>query len=141
MSFGTVTQQPGQGPNTKAQFSNMRMFQPMAFPGQIPGVPTGLEYLSSVDQLIVKHEIRVLEYKFEVMSGFETLNTYRILNSLNQQAYWVFEGFQALLPGQGGGEEARTRDRRSQRRSQDGLLSILPPTPPSIHLYIIIGWG
>ncbi|GFO39079.1 phospholipid scramblase [Plakobranchus ocellatus] len=68
----------------------------MAFPGQIPGVPAGLEYLSSVDQLIVKQEVSV----FEVLAGFEAKNKYRILNSLNQQAYWAFEELaQYLLLG------------------------------------------
>ncbi|KAK3705326.1 hypothetical protein RRG08_033292 [Elysia crispata] len=69
------------------QLSNIGGFQPMAFPGQIPGVPSGLEYLTAVDQLIIKQEVSV----FELVTELEAKNKYRILNSVNQQAYWAFE--------------------------------------------------
>ncbi|KAK3733958.1 hypothetical protein RRG08_024758 [Elysia crispata] len=78
MYGGVVQQQPG---------INLGGFQPMAFPGQLTNVPAGLEYLAVVDQLIIKQEVSV----FEILAGFEAKNKYRVLNSMNQQAYWAFE--------------------------------------------------
>ena len=46
-------------------------------------VPRGLEYLVQVDQLLVKQKVEVLE----VITGFETKNQYKILNSLGQEVY------------------------------------------------------
>ncbi|RUS70524.1 hypothetical protein EGW08_021712, partial [Elysia chlorotica] len=66
---------------------NLGGFQPMSFPGQMSNVPSGLEYLAVVDQLIIKQEVSM----FEVLAGFEAKNKYRVLNSMNQQAYWAFE--------------------------------------------------
>ncbi|GFO35015.1 phospholipid scramblase [Plakobranchus ocellatus] len=59
----------------------------MDYPGQIPGVPAGLEFISTVDQLIIKQEVSV----FELVTELEAKNKYRIMNSLNQQAYWALE--------------------------------------------------
>jgi len=70
-----VVQQPGQG----VQF--------MAHPGAISGVPPGLEYLTQVDQLICKQMVEL----FEVVTGWECKNKYRIFNSVNQQVYFAFE--------------------------------------------------
>ena len=55
--------------------------------GRIPGVPQGLEYLRQVDQLICKQMVEL----FEVFSGWECKNKFRIINSAGQQAYYAFE--------------------------------------------------
>jgi len=69
---------PGQMINTNQTNEN---WMPMA--QQIPGVPAGLEYLSQIDQLLVKQKIELLE----LISGMETSNKYNIKNSLGQQVY------------------------------------------------------
>merc|ERR1711936_1037939 len=48
-----------------------------------PGCPPGLQYLSMVDQLLVKQKVEILE----VMTGFETANKYKVLNSVGQEVY------------------------------------------------------
>ena len=48
-----------------------------------PGCPPGLQYLSMVDQLLVKQKVEVLE----VITGFETANKYKVMNSLGQDVY------------------------------------------------------
>ncbi|XP_005095743.1 phospholipid scramblase 1 [Aplysia californica] len=62
-------------------------FPMMPHPGAISGVPTGLEYLTQVDQLICKQIVEL----FEVLTGWECKNKYRIMNSLNQQVFYAFE--------------------------------------------------
>ena len=52
-------------------------------PSVIYKVPRGLEYLAQLDQLLVKQKVEVLE----VMTGFETANKYKVLNSLGQEIY------------------------------------------------------
>ena len=42
-----------------------------------------MEYLAQVDQLLVKQKVEVLE----LMTGFETQNKYKILNSMGQEVY------------------------------------------------------
>ncbi|CAG5132665.1 unnamed protein product [Candidula unifasciata] len=59
----------------------------MPHPGAIPGVPEGLEYLAAVDQLIIKQEVEL----FEVLSGMECKNKYRVFNSIQQQVYYAYE--------------------------------------------------
>lgn len=54
---------------------------------KMAGVPSGLEYLAQVDQLICKQITEV----FEVLTGWECKNKYRITNSLDQQVYYAFE--------------------------------------------------
>jgi len=73
-----VVQQPG---DKNAGFSLM------ASPGAMSGIPAGLEYLTQVDQLICKQIVEM----FEVLTGWECKNKYRILNTLNQQVYYAFE--------------------------------------------------
>ena len=46
-------------------------------------MPRGLEYLAQLDQLLIKQKVEVLE----VMTGFETANKYKVLNSLGQEIY------------------------------------------------------
>jgi len=62
-------------------------YQMMPHPGAVQGVPVGLEYLTQVDQLICKQIVEL----FEVMTGWECKNKYRIMNSVNQQVYYAFE--------------------------------------------------
>lgn len=51
------------------------------------GCPPGLEYLASLDQLIIKQQIELLE----AFTGFETNNKYRVMNSLGQAVYFAME--------------------------------------------------
>jgi len=74
-----VSTQPGAGQGNKMEL--------MPHPGAISGVPLGLEYLTQVDQLICKQIVEL----FEVLTGFECKNKYRIMNSLDQQVYYAFE--------------------------------------------------
>ncbi|XP_055347501.1 phospholipid scramblase 2-like [Paramacrobiotus metropolitanus] len=62
--------------------------QIMQAPAQIPvGCPPGLEYLTMVDQLLVKQKVEL----FELLTGWETNNKYDILNSMGQQVYYAAE--------------------------------------------------
>lgn len=53
----------------------------------IPNCPPGLEYLSVIDQLLVKQKIELIE----VLTDFETKNKYVIANTLGQQIYFAGE--------------------------------------------------
>ena len=46
----------------------------------MPGCPPGLQYLTMVDQLLIKQKVEILE----AVTGFETANKYEVLNSLGQ---------------------------------------------------------
>lgn len=50
-------------------------------PPSIPNCPHGLEYLTSIDQLLVHQKVEL----FEAFTGFETNNRYEIKNSLGQK--------------------------------------------------------
>ena len=52
----------------------------MAVPQGIHGVPEGLEYLSQIDQLLVKQKVEV----FEMLTEIETANKYKIKNSIRK---------------------------------------------------------
>ncbi|KAL8559225.1 hypothetical protein ACOMHN_040349 [Nucella lapillus] len=49
--------------------------------------PPGLQYLASVDQLLVKQKMEA----FEAFTGFETNNKYQVLNSMGQRVYMAVE--------------------------------------------------
>jgi uncharacterized protein YxjI len=50
--------------------------------------PPGLEYLTLIDQLIIKQKVEMMEAIAGVMGfGFETKNKYKIKNSLGQNVY------------------------------------------------------
>lgn len=49
-------------------------------PPLVPDCPPGLEYLTQVDQLLVKQKVELLE----AFTGYETNNQYTIKNSLGQ---------------------------------------------------------
>lgn len=84
-----VMQQPGQMPMAGMQQPGMQMQQPgngeqwMPMPQGISGVPAGLEYLTQVDQLLVKQKIEI----FEMVTGMETANKYKVKNSMGQDIY------------------------------------------------------
>lgn len=59
----------------------------MSMPQRIPNCPPGLEYLTSIDQLLVKQKVELLE----AFTGFETNNKFTIKNSLGQKVYWAAE--------------------------------------------------
>jgi len=56
-------------------------------PPQPDGCPPGLEYLTEIDQILVKQKVELLE----VFTGFETKNKYIVLNSMAQQVYYIEE--------------------------------------------------
>ena len=45
------------------------------------GVPTGLEYLTKIDQLIIKQKVEILES----LTGCEGNNKYSVMNSMGQK--------------------------------------------------------
>uniref|UniRef100_A0ABM0MQW2 Phospholipid scramblase n=1 Tax=Saccoglossus kowalevskii TaxID=10224 RepID=A0ABM0MQW2_SACKO len=55
--------------------------------------PPGLEYLTQVDQLLVKQKVEL----FEVFTGWETRNRFVIANSLGQQCYYAEEESTACM--------------------------------------------
>lgn len=59
----------------------------MSIPSGIPNCPRGLEYLTSIDQLLVKQKVELLE----AFTGFETNNKFSIKNSLGQKVYYAVE--------------------------------------------------
>lgn len=59
----------------------------MNMPQRVPNCPPGLEYLTSIDQLLVKQKVELLE----AFTGFETNNKFTIKNSLGQKVYWAAE--------------------------------------------------
>ncbi|XP_037807835.1 phospholipid scramblase 2-like isoform X1 [Lucilia sericata] len=59
----------------------------MSIPPGIPNCPRGLEYLTSIDQLLVKQKVELLE----AFTGFETNNKFSIKNALGQKVYYAVE--------------------------------------------------
>lgn len=53
----------------------------MNTPQGIPNCPPGLEYLTTIDQLLVKQKVELLE----AITGFETNNKFTIKNNLGQK--------------------------------------------------------
>lgn len=53
----------------------------MSLPQGVQHCPPGLEYLSTIDQLLVKQKVEL----FEAFTGFETNNKFTIKNSLGQK--------------------------------------------------------
>jgi len=86
--MATTTAPVGHGPPVDYNIPNR---QPEASwmdrPSGPAGCPPGLEYLTQVDQLLVRQEVELLE----VMTGYETNNRYAILNSMGQQIYYAKE--------------------------------------------------
>ncbi|KAH8346001.1 hypothetical protein KR067_013402 [Drosophila pandora] len=59
----------------------------MSIPSGIPNCPRGLEYLTTIDQLLVKQKVELLE----AFTGFETNNKFSIKNALGQKVYYAVE--------------------------------------------------
>lgn len=55
----------------------------MPTPQPIHGVPPGLEYLSQIDQLVIKQQVELLE----MVTDIETNNKYKVKNSMGQTVY------------------------------------------------------
>lgn len=53
----------------------------MLVPNGIPNCPRGLEYLTTLDQLLIEQKIHLLE----IFTGFERQNKFKIRNNLGQQ--------------------------------------------------------
>lgn len=57
-------------------------------PSALPlNCPPGLEYLATVDQLLVQQKVELIE----AITGFETNNKFNVKNSLGQKVYWAAE--------------------------------------------------
>lgn len=76
-----VTNQPMGGPGGPAGPGVMTM------PQGVTNCPPGLEYLTMVDQVLVKQKVELLE----AFTGFETKNKYVICNNLGQKVYFAAE--------------------------------------------------
>ena len=63
--------------------------QPQAHAQEAPGYmgPSGLEYLSMVDHLLIKQQVEMLE----VFTGWESANKYRVFNTLGQDVFFAKE--------------------------------------------------
>lgn len=64
--------------------------QPTAIPSGIPSstnCPPGLEYLTTVDQLLVQQKVELVE----AITGFETNNKFNVKNTLGQKVFWAAE--------------------------------------------------
>ncbi|KAG7526452.1 hypothetical protein JOB18_040354 [Solea senegalensis] len=53
----------------------------------IPGCPPGLEYLTQVDQLLIKQKVELVE----ALVGFESNNKYEVRNSMGQSVFYAVE--------------------------------------------------
>uniref|UniRef100_A0A8C6SWH9 Phospholipid scramblase n=1 Tax=Neogobius melanostomus TaxID=47308 RepID=A0A8C6SWH9_9GOBI len=53
----------------------------------IPGCPPGLEYLTTVDQLLIKQKVEVVE----ALVGFESNNKYEVRNTMGQNVFYAVE--------------------------------------------------
>jgi len=72
--MAAVTKQPQQVP-----------WMPM--PQNVPQCPPGLEYLTTIDQLLVHQKVELLE----AFVGFESKNKYEIKNTMGQRVYLAAE--------------------------------------------------
>ncbi|KAG8228515.1 hypothetical protein J437_LFUL008971, partial [Ladona fulva] len=64
----------------------------MNIPQGVPNCPPGLEYLTMIDQLLVKQKVELLE----AFTGFETCNKFTIKNSAGQKVYHAVEDSDCL---------------------------------------------
>ncbi|XP_036377524.1 phospholipid scramblase 1 isoform X1 [Megalops cyprinoides] len=53
----------------------------------MPGCPPGLEYLTQVDQLLIKQKVELIE----ALVGFESNNKYEVRNSMGQNVFYAVE--------------------------------------------------
>ncbi|ELT93599.1 hypothetical protein CAPTEDRAFT_180693 [Capitella teleta] len=59
----------------------------MERPSVAAGCPPGLEYLTQIDQLVVKQQVEIME----LITSWECANKYRVMNSVGQQVYFAQE--------------------------------------------------
>lgn len=73
----------------RQSIASIRLVQPISTIAtfQIPMAPPGLEYLATVDQLLVQQKVELLE----AITGFETNNKFIVKNSLGQKLFWAVE--------------------------------------------------
>lgn len=96
---GEKTGEPGAAPGQPPIAMQPQPGGPPPMPGAPPGIgwmpapappancPPGLEYLASIDQLLVKQKVEGLE----AFTGYETNNKYEILNTLGQRIFYAAE--------------------------------------------------
>ncbi|KAG9331831.1 hypothetical protein JZ751_016914 [Albula glossodonta] len=53
----------------------------------MPACPPGLEYLTQVDQLLIKQKVELIE----ALAGFESNNKYEVRNSMGQNVFYAVE--------------------------------------------------
>ncbi|GAB1601499.1 phospholipid scramblase 1-like [Argonauta hians] len=76
---GEYAPQPGAAQAVQSQW--------MIRPAMINNCPPGLEYLTMIDQLLMKQKVELLE----AVTSFECANKYALLNSVGQQIYFAGE--------------------------------------------------
>lgn len=83
-------QQPIKSTSAKTELSMpmpiVTQVQPSA-PQPTINCPPGLEYLMTIDQLLVQQKVELIE----VITGFETNNKYNVKNTLGQKMFWAAE--------------------------------------------------
>merc|ERR1711970_458292 len=93
-------QQPPPAPPAYSQYPPGHI-QPVALGGPVgpppevwmpvvsskPDCPPGLEYLTMLDQVLIKQKTHMLE----VLLDWECANKYKVLNNQGQQCYYAFE--------------------------------------------------
>lgn len=89
-----ISQQPGV--NYSGQSGTVVVQLPGANVGQmpaaIPNCPPGLEYLTQIDQVIIKQKKELLE----ILTGCEFKNKYHVYNTVGQQIFFVQEDTDCL---------------------------------------------
>ncbi|EDV51295.1 phospholipid scramblase 2 isoform X1 [Drosophila erecta] len=80
-----IVTQPGMRPRIPSRGGTAGDW--MSIPTGIPNCPRGLEYLTTIDQLLVKQKVELLE----AFTGFETNNKFIIKNALGQKVYFAAE--------------------------------------------------
>uniref|UniRef100_A0A0L8HP27 Phospholipid scramblase n=1 Tax=Octopus bimaculoides TaxID=37653 RepID=A0A0L8HP27_OCTBM len=79
---GYSTQFGGYAPQPGVQGSQQWMTRPT-----VSNCPPGLEYLTTIDQLLVKQQVEILE----ALTSFECANKYIMINAVGQQVYFAGE--------------------------------------------------
>lgn len=87
-----INTQPGQpigdgqyGPAYQNVSLGQQVWMPR--PSRLGNCPAGLEYLTQIDQILVKQQVELLE----VFTSWQGRNSYRLLNSVGQQVYFAKE--------------------------------------------------
>lgn len=107
------SKQPQAGPPQPDAPSNQYEYQQPAPSTAAAGCPPGLEYLTQVDQILIKQVIELIE----IFTGWETNNRFKVLNTLGQQVYFIQEEtdcFQRQCCGPGRGFILHVTDNNQQ---------------------------